>query len=474
MSSFNLNKSIYIFVLFVMLFLAILGYYATSWQLIYFGGNIYLMLPIILLAVFLYRIFALNKYFFDLVGIFCISFLIFFCGRVLGYYFIELDPFFVSSLVVEVLSRNLMDKISFIAIISVCIILVIDSLFSEKIGGYRLFLSPNTDVESFKIGRLIFLISFPLMLIKMYYEFSYISQVGYLSIYVDGLKNVNYPVSYILFTIAYYFFISGFYLIVSAYPSYGRFIFYGVLFLVVSLFDSLKGGRANLAIPILFIIWWSFHAYNKRISLFSAFVFFLIVATFFGYLGSIRLDESIDLGGAAISFVTSQGNSSVVMALREIYAFDFERYSNFTLFTNLLIPYFYLFFPDVYSQPQSINLIGLAGGFKHILTYIINPEYYLSGGGLGSFYLAELYEFGIVGVIVGSFVAGLAMSWIAKYRSARMVGFFSFFIFSHIFLMPRAEFFPNSLAIIKLYLLYILFVSLPQKFKFFVFFSNRT
>lgn len=450
-----MNKIIYLVVLLAFFFVGIVGYLISLFGVYDFFGGAYFSFPACLILLYVLRVYLLSKYFLDLASIFLISLTIFFAGRIIGFAVLGVDQFLVQSLTYVVLPRGLMDRIAFTALISVSVFLCFESGLRVRSGDACPCTQVATNFRWYRLGRVCFLASIPLMLVRMYYELKHIQQVGYLSIYVDGLKGVDYPFSIQLVTLTYYVFISGYYLIVGARTSYRSFLLYSSLFLMVSFFDSLKGGRANIAIPFLFVIWWSYHGYGKRVSLVAAVCAALVAATLFGALGASRFGDDIDIAAAALSFIASQGNSPIVMALREIYAVEFNDYSQFSLFSNLFIPYYYIFYPGVFDLPQSEVLVNTFGGFKHVLTYVINSEYYLAGGGVGSFYLAELHEFGIFGVILGSLLMGVCCRWFSELRQSGVFGFFSYFVFGHLFLLPRAEFFPNLWAVIKLYLIFL-------------------
>ena len=441
-------------------------------RLFEFSGFIYLALPAQLFVMYVLRIFLFRRYFLDLTSIFLVSFFIFFSGKIVGFALLGLDHFFSRSIVNVTLPYSLMDKISFLGIISISLILLTEvGLWKRRGNSGRSQM--GTDFRWFSLGRILLLISFPIMLLRMITEFNYIRGVGYLAVYAEGLKGIEYPFPSSLVLISYYTFISGYFLIVAAKPAYRQFFLYSAIFLLVSFFDSLKGGRANIAIPFLFIIWWSYFGYLKKISFTVASIFAVTIGIFFGWLGSARLGDSVDIGSAGLSFLASQGNSPVVMAFRELYDSEFSQFSQFSVFSNLLIPFYYIFYPGLFDMPQSEEIVNIAGGLKHVLTYVVDRQYYLSGGGLGSTYLAELYEFGLLGVVLGSILVGYSFRLFDRMLFNRALCFFSYFLFSHIFLLPRAEFFPNLWALMKIYFLLIIWTKVVLHKNFLRFFSNR-
>ena len=65
--------------------------------------------------------------------------------------------------------------------------------------------------------------------------------------------------------------------------------------------------------------------------------------------------------------------------------------------------------PGVLSG-QTVERATQSGWFSHLLSYLVDPVYYLRGGGMGSSFVAELWaDFGYPGVFIGSLAVGLVV-----------------------------------------------------------------
>jgi oligosaccharide repeat unit polymerase len=65
--------------------------------------------------------------------------------------------------------------------------------------------------------------------------------------------------------------------------------------------------------------------------------------------------------------------------------------------------------PGVLSG-QTVERATQSGWFSHLLSYLVDPAYYLRGGGMGSSFVAELWaDFGYPGVFIGSLAVGLVV-----------------------------------------------------------------
>jgi oligosaccharide repeat unit polymerase len=126
-------------------------------------------------------------------------------------------------------------------------------------------------------------------------------------------------------------------------------------------------------------------------------------------------DANKNLGAMIVSFFDSQGASFRVVI---------QTVNNIHLF-NPSTSYQYLFYPFerfVHNNVITRSLFGLTPiievqndvfvktthNYAHALTYAVDPERYLSGGGFGTSYVAEAYiAYGILGVILVSLMVGL-------------------------------------------------------------------
>ena len=96
---------------------------------------------------------------------------------------------------------------------------------------------------------------------------------------------------------------------------------------------------------------------------------------------------------------------------------------------------------EVY-QGNNLDHAYKGGSFTHSLGYAIRGDAYLAGGGTGSSYIAELYyDFGYLGVFLGSCIYGLIFSSITNFKKVGIFGrSLAFIIVTQLLWAPRASF----------------------------------
>ena len=195
----------------------------------------------------------------------------------------------------------------------------------------------------------------------------------------------------------------------------------------VYMLSSLLTGRRNtmvteaLMLVAYFVMRDSLLQKDKRVlkkrTVAFAGVFGVIAMYLLQLLALIRagLNTNRGLGEMLVSFFDSQGASFrvVVQTVNHINLFDSST------------SYLYLFYPFemfVHNNVVTRTLFGLAPiievqnsefvrtthNFGHVLTYMVDPARYLSGGGFGTSYVAEAYvAYGILGVFLISVMVGV-------------------------------------------------------------------
>ncbi|WP_141560991.1 O-antigen polysaccharide polymerase Wzy family protein [Butyricimonas sp. Marseille-P3923] len=80
--------------------------------------------------------------------------------------------------------------------------------------------------------------------------------------------------------------------------------------------------------------------------------------------------------------------------------------------------------------------------FTHALGYTVLGNRYLNGMGTGSSYIAELYyDFGYIGIVIGSFIYGWIFSWMTKgFRSNIFIRSLLFIVMSQLLWAPRGAY----------------------------------
>ena len=100
------------------------------------------------------------------------------------------------------------------------------------------------------------------------------------------------------------------------------------------------------------------------------------------------------------------------------------------------------------------------------LTYLLNPVAYLKGEGIGSNYIAEMYDLGYIWIIIISVLLGFMIIKYEKYVvKNRFLLLTSYYFIPNLFYIPRGSFFGEALIknMAMLIGVYILSLGYPNK-----------
>jgi oligosaccharide repeat unit polymerase len=306
----------------------------------------------------------------------------------------------------------------------------------------------NTEPAFIKIGKYIMIIAFPFFTYRLLIEAMYIFQNGYISLYIGGLDRGNYN---IIIRMSSYVFSVGYACLLCGIPKERDFKLYSGIYFFTVLLDTLKGSRGGFVVFILFYLWYNRNIYKKTLKTMVLIILATIVMFFSQIIVSLRGDSEFFLGGifeSILGFIYSQGQSIIVPAL---YICNKEALSE-NLYPYILSPILYLYDviinPGILTLGQSLELIQMRYDLSHNLTYYLNSGYYLGGMSIGNNFLAELYEFGMPGIICGAVIVAVAIKIInKKVGSNRIWLYFSYPLVSHIIYMPRGSFFYNTYSL---------------------------
>ena len=155
-------------------------------------------------------------------------------------------------------------------------------------------------------------------------------------------------------------------------------------------------------------------------------------------LVSIRSKKifSFDLIKTVYDFLFSQGVSYLVLG----YTIDLK---------NKIVgigPYPYILQGLFGFQPQSPETLLQTNSLADKLTYELNPAAYLKGEGIGSNYIAEMYDLGYFWIILISIILGILIIKYEKYVvKNRFLLLTSYYFIPNLFYIPRGSFFGEGL-----------------------------
>lgn len=403
-----------------------------------------------------------GKNIFNIIFLFHVTFFLFFYSNV----FLDLlsikDILIFNSISFD--SFNKKDLIITIIIGNLSILFFNVFLKNSNLKSANLLIRHRPDyVQS---GKIILLLFLPFVSIKYGLELLYILKNGYYSLYLGGFNEINYyspliKYSHIGFNLGYYGFITGM-------PSKKEFKKYSKIFLVISLLDSFKGARSYFILPLLFYFFFLSYFYGvkyivkiKNISYY--FITLLSLLVLLQIFSNTRFNRKYEFNTDLILyFLSSQGNSLHLTS----FFIKYEDILNDTklgyIFEPITFPINYILNYKYLSKGQNYETVRIRENYNHRLTYFLNESIYLRGGGLGSSYIVEMWQFGILGLVFFSFLLAKLVNIYFRQIHKPIMLFFSFIIITHILFLPRDHFFINFWDILKIVLIYCSFLLINQ------------
>lgn len=284
----------------------------------------------------------------------------------------------------------------------------------------------------YQLGVLIFYTYIPILLYKFFIRINIVSKYGYTS-YNTIANDFNYP----WFTIgAETIFLMGFSLIIaSAYKKSVK--KYLLLYLVVGLVTSAVGVRSLFVVKFVYVFWIYYTVYNsKKIDVKYLMIIVASIVVFAQFMGSYRSSKEFKKDNVLMSFISQQGISMNVLG----HMIDNKEVFVRSGYPYILHPFVTAFIPN---QGQNKAYVDKYNSLAPDLTYLLNPKAYLSGAGIASSFVPELYDLGYIFMIVGLISLGYfvgIIEYLIFYK--RIWLFLSPIIISQIIYMPRTNLFP--------------------------------
>lgn len=246
----------------------------------------------------------------------------------------------------------------------------------------------------------------------------------------------------------------GYLFVIASVPDPKIFKRYSMMYFVVLIPEVLVGNRMQLGIFALYYFWYYSSIYKKQAFKTRTMVFLgVFMLIIFQAIEFYR--NGILLQGASFSptrFLAGQAVSFYLVPLYIMYASQIQYYSYPYFLYNILsgiTGYGY--------NGQSIEVLEHNCGIGHQLMYAINPDVYLAGFSLGSSSVCELYEFGLIGVIIGAFFFALMLYWCEKVAIKYRLGLFlSYTLVGTFVISARGSYFPSVYIIFKYIVFYYL------------------
>lgn len=275
-------------------------------------------------------------------------------------------------------------------------------------------------------ARILFFLTIFFKIITVMEKIIFVQNNSYIALYTgynSGLPEIVHKLSQIN-----EFF---FYVFLATIPSKDEIKKTMICFLSIEVISILSGGRTMAVTAVLFLLaYFMFREYRarekqgqkyiwvkKRYITYSIILIPVIIA-FLGAYNIIRNDikiENFNIIKEFVNFFKDQGGSVKLIGYVKEYK-EILPDTNTTYVFNPIIAFFregiigrYIFGIIPY-KPQTIELALYGNNLGATLSYIIMPNEYLKGHGLGTQYIAEVYtDLGYIGVFIFNLLLGILL-----------------------------------------------------------------
>ena len=328
----------------------------------------------------------------------------------------------------------------------------------------------NGIIELRKLSRKILLYLYVFKFILEVEKIFYVASTSYVDLYLTF--NSNFPIVFVRLADLYSI---SFLLFLATMPSYKEAKLPIILYLILGLFPLIYGQRTIFGLIVLFILiyltlrkslslngdgilWFN----KKRLLVVLISIPFVLIG--FLAISYIRQGDSFHSAGFLHSLVTilgQQGGSVGIIGYEKVYGSQMPQTFPFSL--GFIVDFFknsFLVRPlglfDYYApQTEGLAMHGLS--FGSTLTYLVMPQYYFSGGGLGSCYIAEAYhDFGYIGLFIVNVFYGFIFNVFNRNLSSVWLVFAGLMVVENILIVPRG----NSLDFLRCFFSYTLLIYL--------------
>lgn len=285
---------------------------------------------------------------------------------------------------------------------------------------------------------------------KLFLEFKYVLNAGYITIYIGGLKDVNYYSFLIQYSQLFFLSLFSYYLILN--PSKRSFLKIGFLYLILSLLDSLKGARVTFILPLFYIIWYYFNVFNIKINykIISRAVIFFVFLLFFSFIiSNSRNKGDYTIKDNIVKSAILETGSTLQVVGRYIKNKKSMAFTYPYILEPIVYPYFYLTRFSIMVSGQSESMLLYRNSLNHQLTAKVDINSYLNGRGLGSSIVAEFYQYGIIVLVLLSLIYGFFLILLYKKIFTSTLLYLSPLVLTHFFFISRDTAFPNLIELFK-------------------------
>lgn len=471
MKSLSKNKS-----LFVLSVISMVAYYIAYYVHSIMGQYVNLMLLFVIILLYSIR----NREKTVILLFFLLAFFTFLLSRD---FFLILFPFLLDDLADLFEIDTYSQTLKFFALYHSLLFLFWGNLFvCNKFSCCNFEQEISRDLRVVYINRVSLFLFYMTTFFKIW-QILTVSHSVFTYSYANVDSSVNLPHSIVLIS---FLNTASFIFYLNTYPSKTALTRPFLVFLFLTLASVFMGERGIVVYTVLFLlIYFVSRDYYRKVSerfiskkkwcllLFLA-PFVLVGLNLFAFVRSSEEVVSNGFWGDVAGFFLQQGGSSNLIYLVEEYRESLPD-TNISYTFGPLIN----FFTDILNLKS--NNVGwdsftyealYRNNLGATLTYLTDPVYYYSGGGLGTQYVAELSaDYGLLGIIIYNFLLGILLRYVSFDVKKSIVGqVYCSLIIMSLLALPRDFCFSWVLKLISpayllsIYVIYVLSVTYYKRY----------
>lgn len=326
----------------------------------------------------------------------------------------------------------------------VCLFVALLSLYLGYIlfTRVRFFKDESLDVIDYesnrylsirRISKCLFLLMLPFSMLVIIEKAIFVKVMGYASFYIDYVSKFPYVITKLADICPLLF-----YIFLATMPSKKEIKWPAVFFLLRAVCLMFTGKRADFVVPVLLLVLYfsrrnMIHSGGERwltkkhLRVLAACIPILLFALF--SYNTIRFGVSNKKSSSFIEgifgFFENTGFSVNVISFEKLYEdrvpdkiYSFGDTSDY-IRENIITQ---LFFDLPIYKTQTIDKALYGNNFSQTITYLRSPNYYLSGRGYGSSYIAEAYhDFGYWGIVFWSFIYSWMLASVYSFKGKGVI-----------------------------------------------------
>lgn len=383
------------------------------------------------------------------------------------------------------------NKAAIFCIILSMAFLAIGSFCSERIkvkfnsSTYNSSLLHKTESELYKLqvdriknaSRVIMYISFLAALAVSIEQAIYVSALSYYDLYLTYASNLPGFIVKIgdMYPIAFFCFL-------ACLPKKVECRIPIFLYALIGIVTLGTGQRNQMMIHLIVIVIYLMYRQSKsnnaEIWLPKRYVFAIVVSipfviSFLFFWGNYRIGNRVSglkYSDILVNFLSGQGKTIDIIGYTMVYNTPKWKFYSFgdiiDFFINSYISKNILGIQTYkqYTPEYALNMHS----FGQYITYVVAPTKYLSGGGIGSSYIAEAFvDFGYLGIVLWSFAYGVILTKLSKFKQYSWIQLtFLLFAISKILMAPRTSasgFIASTFSFINLATILIIYLASKTK-----------